>query len=119
MKNIILVLFVSLLAFSACKTKKNFVVREEVVTVVNAAENDVAYKYYVILGSFIEMSNALNFNDKLKTKGFNSPILLKSETGNYRVSVFSSDSENEARAKINSILDIYPEYNDVWLLIKK
>ena len=119
MKKLFGLFLIVVFSMGACKTTKKFAVKEEAVTVVNAGADDVAYKYYVILGSFQELNNAMNFSDELETKGFVAPVLLKSETGNYRVSVFSSDSESDARNKISSIMDIYDDYEDVWLLIKK
>lgn len=118
MKKTVWMLIVLVFAVSACKTKR-FMVKEEAVTVVNASKDDVAYKYYVILGSFEKLENAMNFSDQLETKGFVSPVILKSEFGFYRVSVFASDIEKDARNKIASVLDMYTEYGDTWLLVKK
>lgn len=119
MKNVVLLMIVLIAGFSSCKTAKDVVVKEESVSVINANANDVMYKYYVIVGSFKEKSNAESFIIKLKQTGFNTPVILKSEAGFFRVSVFSSDSEREARTKIGYIRSYYTEYNDVWLLIAK
>jgi cell division protein FtsN len=118
MKKYFLLLIVVILSVTSCKTHK-FVVKEEAVTVVNASPNDISYKYYVILGSFEDLQNAKNYESQIKSKGFTSPVILKSELGYYRVAVYSSDFEKDARNRIASILEMYPEHKDVWLLIKK
>jgi cell division protein FtsN len=119
MKKTFFLLIVLIAGLGACKTAKDVVVKQESVSVINAESGDAMYKYYVIVGSFKERVNAENFISKLKQTGFNTPVMLKSEVGFFRVSVFSSDSEREARTKIGYIRSYYTEYNDVWLLIAK
>lgn len=74
--------------------------------------------YFVIVGSFSQLENAKNFRSTLLSEGF-TPIILHSETGNYRVCVNSYKSEQEARARVSQIRQNYPQYADVWLLIKE
>ncbi len=74
--------------------------------------------YFVILGSFSYKSNAERFMETLRIQGF-SPVILLSETGFHRVSVNSYDQESQARTRIQRIRDSYPEYHDLWLLIRK
>lgn len=119
MRRTVILLIVLIAGLGACKTAKDVVVKEESVSVINANANDVMYKYYVIVGSFKEKANAETFIVKLKQTGFNTPVILKSDAGFFRVSVFSSDSEREARTKVGYIRSYYTEYNDVWLLIAK
>src|SRR5690554_4125568 len=73
--------------------------------------------FFVILGSFSQLDKAKNYRETLLGKGF-TPIILHSETGYYRVCVNSYQQEGEARARISQIRQSYPEYSDVWLLIK-
>ncbi len=73
--------------------------------------------YFVIVGSFIERSNAENFMVTLRGQNF-SPTILLSETGFNRVSVDSYQEEAPARRRIAHIRRNYPEYHDVWLLIR-
>jgi cell division protein FtsN len=73
--------------------------------------------FFVILGSFSQLDNAKNYRETLLNKGF-TPIILHSETGYYRVCVNSYQSENDARTRVGQIRQTYPEYSDVWLLIK-
>lgn len=118
MKKLVFLMALTLFAVSSCKTKK-LLVKEEAVSVVNASPNDISYKYYVIIGSFEALQNARDYSMEIENKGFKDPVILKSETGFYRVSVYSSDFEKDARDNIASVLRIYPEHSDVWLLIKK
>jgi cell division protein FtsN len=76
-----------------------------------------ANNFFVILGSFSEINNAKNFRETLLNKGF-TPIILHSETGYYRVCVNSYQNETDARTRVAQIRRTYPEYSDVWLLIK-
>ncbi|MBW6534997.1 MAG: SPOR domain-containing protein [Mariniphaga sp.] len=73
--------------------------------------------FFVILGSFSQLNNAKNYRETLLNKGF-TPIILHSETGYYRVCVNSYQNEYDARTRVGQIRQTYPEYSDVWLLIK-
>ncbi len=148
MKNlIILLVFVSMLMF-ACKSKELAAVEEpplvEEVAVEPEAEPDIRPApaeilvveerftfdrsedklthdeniYFIILGSFSYKDNAERFMETLKKQGF-SPVILLSETGFHRVSVYSYDQEVPARARIQQLRSNYPEYHDLWLLIRK
>jgi cell division protein FtsN len=74
--------------------------------------------YFVILGSFSYKANAERFMQMLSEQGF-SPVILLSETGFHRVSVNSYEEEIPARTRIQRIRNSYPEYHDLWLLIRK
>ena len=73
--------------------------------------------FFVILGSFSQLDNAKNYRETLLNQGF-TPIVLHSETGYYRVCVNSYQHEGDARTRVAQIRQAYPEYSDVWLLIK-
>ena len=73
--------------------------------------------FFVILGSFSNLNNARNYRETLLNQGF-TPIILHSETGYYRVCVNSYQVENDARTRVAQIRQSYPQYSDVWLLIK-
>jgi cell division protein FtsN len=73
--------------------------------------------FFVILGSFSNLNNAKNYRQTLLDQGF-TPIILHSETGYYRVCVNSYKIESEARSRVAHIRNAYPQYSDVWLLIK-
>ncbi len=74
--------------------------------------------YFVILGSYSYKDNAERFMRTLSAQGF-SPVILLSETGFHRVSVNSYDNETDARTRIQRIRNGYPEYHDLWLLIRQ
>lgn len=73
--------------------------------------------YFVIVGSFSNYDNATKLKADLSNKGFN-PIVLKSETGYFRVCVNSYTDETDARAKVHEIRQKYANFSDCWLLIK-
>lgn len=81
------------------------------------SQNEVN-SYFVIIGSFSQLENAKNYRETLINQGF-SPIILHSETGYYRVCVNSHKFEQEARTRIAEIRQAFPQYSDVWLLVKE
>lgn len=76
------------------------------------------YDFHVIIGSFSNQVNAINYKGQLLDKGF-MPVMLKSETGMFRIAVQQTNSEQEARGMIAEIRNKFPEHKDVWLLKKK
>lgn len=74
--------------------------------------------FFVIVGSFSSNDNANKFKKDLTAQGFK-PIILHSETGNFRVCVDSFTDEAAARSRVQKIRTDYPKYADSWLLIKK
>ena len=48
-----------------------------------------------------------------------SAVILKSETGMFRVAYFGTDGEQDARIEIAQIRKTLKEYPDVWLLKSK
>lgn len=93
--------------------------RKEQVSFTNQEDKNLneSNSFFVILGSFSQLNNAKNYRETLMNKGF-TPIILHSETGYYRVCVNSYQNENDARVRVSQIRQTYPEYSDVWLLIK-
>lgn len=73
--------------------------------------------YFVIIGSFRSLSNAEQFRNSIRPKGFE-PVIIKSESGLHRVSVDSYGMESDARARIMQIRSRYNEHADTWLLIR-
>ncbi|MGM0377386.1 MAG: SPOR domain-containing protein [Bacteroidota bacterium] len=99
--------------------QEEIVVREEKVRSVDVEEDDeTIYRYYVIIGSFRFYDNATNYKKELTGEGF-VPVILENENGLFRVSVAAYDEEKPARNNIASIRKNYPQYSDVWLLIRK
>lgn len=100
-------------------TGKPVSVRSEKFTL--STEDQAAYgnkTYFVIVGSFSSNENAGKFKQDLTKQGFK-PIILHSETGNYRVCVDSFTDEASARSRVQGIRTQYPKYADSWLLIRK
>ncbi len=104
-------------ATSPSHDTSNVRTRFEKVEIVTGAI-DYSIKYFIILGSFKEQQNALNMTESLASKGF-SPRILKNEAGFFRVSGYDFDSEKAARIEIANIREKYPEYSDLWLLVKE
>lgn len=75
-------------------------------------------KFFVIMGSFSVLENAQRLKETLTVENFK-PVILKNETGMFRVCGNSYADENEARARIAEVRTNYPKYSDIWLLIKK
>ena len=75
-------------------------------------------KYFVIIGSFRDPSNAKDHQALIGKVGFTSEV-LKNDAGLYRVSVKATDDIVEARNEIGRIRTRFPAYSDTWLLIRK
>ncbi|MEI6276399.1 MAG: SPOR domain-containing protein [Prolixibacteraceae bacterium] len=75
-------------------------------------------RFFVILGSFSVLENAQRLKTTLTGENFH-PVILKNESGMYRVCGNSYSDENEARARIAEVRANFPKYSDIWLLIKK
>ena len=101
------------------RQEEEIVVREEKVRSVDIEETEEnIFRYYVIIGSFRFYDNATAYKKDLIEEGF-VPVILENENGLYRVSVAAYDEEDPARDNIASIRKNYPQYSDVWLLIRK
>ena len=100
--------------------EKPVAMRKEQVSFTNESDQNAnaGNTYFVILGSFSQLDNAKNARTTLINEGF-TPIILHSETGNYRVCVNSYKSESEARSRVSQIRQAFPKYSDLWLLIKE
>lgn len=75
-------------------------------------------KFFVIIGSFQSLENAKTQVGESAARGF-VPVILKSESGYFRVSVMATDDEAVARNEIYRIKYLYPEHADTWLLIQQ
>lgn len=100
-------------------TTQTITSKEEKVTAANGEAKDLgSKKFYIILGSFGVFENAQKFKKQLMAEDF-FPGILINEAGLYRVSVNSYDDEASARTRVGEIRQKFPQYNDLWLLIKK
>lgn len=138
MKVLNIVLFLIVLMSVGCKTKKiaskpepvksetvanpgDLAVKstEERVSAVKGEARDFGSKrFYIILGSFGVYENAQKFKKQLMAQDF-FPGILVNEAGMYRVSVNSYDDETIARNRVGELRQKFPQYSDLWLLIKK
>jgi uncharacterized protein (TIGR02145 family) len=75
-------------------------------------------KFYIITGSFSVLENAQRLKADLIAENFNAGIFINNN-GMYRVSCYSSDDESVTRTKCAEIIQLFPKYSDLWLLIKK
>lgn len=99
--------------------EKKIVMKEEEASILSGENADIdGFKYFVIIGSFANENNARNYKVTMAEKGFK-PTILANTTGHFRVAVFYSNNEQEARAKITEIRNSYPQHQDVWLLNRK
>lgn len=73
--------------------------------------------FFVIVGSFASFENATKLKNQLGAQGFK-PVILKSESGNFRVCSNSFTDEMDARRKISEIRQKYANFSDCWLLKK-
>jgi len=76
------------------------------------------YRFYVIIGSFRNISGARQRKTELEKKGF-TPVILENENGLFRISVGGFNDERAARTEIAGIRAMFEEHRDVWLLIRK
>ena len=92
-------------------------VRDEVFELDPAETNTqvMTQKYHVVVGSFKNRDNAKGLQQTLNTEG-NAAVIVLNEHGMYRVLIASFPEYQQARAKINTIKDRFP---DAWVLVQK
>lgn len=76
-------------------------------------EPEPYFEYHLIAGSFTDEQNALNFIDELNQMGYNGKILV-SENFLYRVSIFSSDVQEDCSQFKSEV----PKQLKVWTLLQ-
>jgi len=77
-----------------------------------------ANRYFVIMGSFSVLENAKRLKETLTSENFH-PVILKNESGMFRVCGNSYAEEGAARARIAEVRAQFSKYSDIWLLIRK
>ena len=75
-------------------------------------------RFFVIMGSFSVLENAQRLKATLTEENFH-PVILRNESGMYRVCGNSYADESAARARIAEVRGSFTKYSDIWLLIKK
>lgn len=94
-------------------------VQVEKVTAVNPNEASSLKRYSVVIGSFINKTNATALKDNMIAKGFKA-FLAQNEQGMYRVIVASFNDKATAAEERDLIKAKYaPDFKDAWLLENK
>ena len=76
-------------------------------------------KFSVVIGSFVNRTNAENLKKRMEADGFK-VVLVQNESGMYRVIVASFDEKYDAAQERNRIKVKYsPDFQDAWLLEKQ
>ncbi|MCL1938087.1 MAG: SPOR domain-containing protein [Candidatus Azobacteroides sp.] len=83
---------------------------------ITALDGSGVKPYSVVIGSFVNKTNAESLKDRMRARGYNT-FLVKNEKGMYRVIAASFDSRSEAIQLRERIKDKYDsEFADAWLL---
>jgi cell division protein FtsN len=87
--------------------------QKERVTVV---EGNPIHLYNVVIGSFINQTNAKSLKERMEHQGYK-PVLAKNEKGMYRVIIATFDDRMRAVVEKDEIKKRFaPEFSDAWLL---
>ena len=91
----------------------NVTVQREKVTVVDGSG---IQQFSVVIGSFLNKTNATSLKERMANQGFNS-FLAQNERGMYRVVVATFSDKASAVAERERIKDkYYPDFQDAWIL---
>jgi len=82
---------------------------------VTAVDGREIKQYSVVVGSFINKTNAESLKNRMQATGY-SPILAQNGKGMYRVIAATFDNKSDAYAERDSIKKRYPELNSILLL---
>lgn len=94
----------------------NATVRKERITAVSSVDAAGLRNFSVVIGSFMNKTNALALKDNMEKDGYK-VILAQNEKQMYRVIVASFDMKEDAAAERNRIKAKYsPRFDDIWLL---
>ena len=97
-------------------TATNVNVQREKVTAVDGAG---IQRFSVVIGSFINKTNAVSLKEQMSKQGFQA-FLAQNETGMYRVIVATFGDKASAVAERERVKKKYdPKYQDAWILDKQ
>jgi len=82
---------------------------------VTALEGSGIKQYSVVIGSFVNKTNADSLKDRMRARGY-STFLARNEKGMYRVVAATFDNKAEAVQLRDRIKEQYSEFSDSWLL---
>ena len=91
-------------------------VQQERVTVI---DGDGILQFSVVVGSFLNRTNAVSLKDRMAGQGFKS-FLAQNERGMFRVIVATFGDKERAVAERERVKErYYPEFQDAWILDKQ
>ncbi|MDR0540726.1 MAG: SPOR domain-containing protein [Dysgonamonadaceae bacterium] len=82
---------------------------------VTAVDGRGIRKYSVVIGSFLNKTNAESLKNRMQNYGY-TPVLAQNEKGMYRVIVATFDDKSDAYIQRDAVKERYPEFYDAWLL---
>jgi len=94
----------------------NTTVQKEKVTPIDGAG---IQQFSVVIGSFVNKTNAQSLKERMSSKGFQS-FLAQNERGMYRVIVATFSDKASAVAERERVKEkYYPDFQDAWILDKQ
>jgi cell division septation protein DedD len=88
-------------------------VQKEKVTAVDGAG---IRQFSVVIGSFLNKTNAVSLKERMNTKGYNA-FLAQNERGMYRVIVATFGDKSSAVSERERVKEkYYPDFQDAWIL---
>ncbi|MDR3217689.1 MAG: SPOR domain-containing protein [Dysgonamonadaceae bacterium] len=95
------------------KTPDQALIQKEKVVLVDGAG---LLKYSVVIGSFLNKTNAVSLKERMDKQGFKSS-LAQNEKGMFRVIAATYSEKSSAASERNRVKEkYYPEFQDAWLL---
>ena len=95
-------------------TTENF--QKEKVVEVDTPSKGMLKQYSVVIGSFVNKTNAESLRDRMITQGYNA-FLAQNEKGMYRVIIATSNNRDTAAAERQAVKARFaPDFSDAWLL---
>jgi cell division protein FtsN len=83
---------------------------------VTAVDGAGIQRYSVVIGSFLNQTNAKSLKDRMQRDGYSS-VLAQNEKGMYRVIIATFSDHSRAVSEREKIKEKYaPEFPDAWLL---
>ena len=103
-------------ATTVVKSTSPVTVQKERITAVSAADDSGLKNFSVVIGSFMNNTNAVALKESMAKDGYK-VILAQNEKQMYRVIVASFVTKDEAAAERDRIKAKYtPRFDDIWLL---
>jgi len=100
----------------ASNAVSNATVQKEKVTAIDGAG---IQQFSVVIGSFLNKTNALSLKERMSNQGFQA-FLAQNERGMFRVIVATFNDKASAAAERDSVKSkYYPDFQDAWILDKQ